>query len=63
MNIRLKGLKAVTHQSNLQKKTTKPRVSCCLISNYITKLKSSKQYATGPKTDTQKNGTEYRAQK
>ena len=32
-------------------------------SNYTTKLQSSKWYGAGAKTDTQKIGTKYRAEK
>ena len=40
-------------QSNLEKEEQR----CSLFSNYTTKLQLSKLYGTGPKTDTEINGT------
>ena len=37
--------------------------STCLISDYITKLQSSRQYGTGTKTEIQINGTKQKAQR
>ena len=37
--------------------------STCLISDYTTKLQSSRQYGTGTKTEIQTNGTRQKAQK
>ena len=52
-----------SEQPKQSRERTKLEGSCCLISNYTTKLKSSKQYGIATKTDTQINETKQRAQK
>ena len=47
--------KTSNNQSNLQKEEWMEE-STCLISDYTTKLQSSRQYGTGKKTETQING-------
>ena len=55
--------KTPSSQSSLKKENKVIGITHTLISNYTTKLQSSKQYGTGTKTDTQINKTEQRAQK
>ena len=50
--------KILNSHSNLEKEKEKLEESGFLISDYTTKLQSSKQYGSGTRTDTEVNGTE-----
>ena len=54
--------KTSNNQSILEKEEWMEE-SICLISDYTTKLQSSRQYGTGKKTGIQINGIKYKAQR
>ena len=54
--------KTSNNQSNLEKEEWMEE-STCLISDYTTKLQSSRQYGTGKKTGIQIYGIKYKAQR